>query len=55
MRVAADAGLRYGRKYPDGVMFHTFRHHAESRIMRSDKHKSLKPLHMVLAEPDQRE
>jgi hypothetical protein len=29
------AGLKYGRKDPDGVTFHTYRHHAESRIMRS--------------------
>jgi integrase len=27
------AKLRYGRKHPDGITFHTFRHYAEFRIM----------------------
>jgi len=41
------AGIKWGRS-KDGVTFHTFRHHAESRIMRSNTRKSLKSADMVL-------
>jgi len=36
------AGLKYGRKHPDGVTFHTYRHYPERRIIPNRRARSLR-------------